>query len=107
MADELKFIKFGKQTVNANNIVRAEWQVADHGGRSVILLLYVSDGHIMSIPYDDPICKRAAELLGFETEYAAWPKQKQAADAKYKADQDQKDAERKRQAQLRARGYAA
>lgn len=105
MADELRFIKFGKQTVAADKIVRADWDVAQ-SGRSVMLLLHVSDGHIMSIPYDDPVCKRAAELLGFGEEYAAWPKVKAAADAKYKAEQDQKEAERKRQAQLRQRGFA-
>ncbi len=105
MADEtLRFIKFGKQTVQSANIIRAEWEIAQ-SGRSVMLLLHISDGHIMSIPYEDPICKRAADLLGFTDEYAAWPKQKVAAEAKFKAEQDQKEAEKKRQFQLRQRGY--
>lgn len=104
MADELRFIKFGKETVQADHIIRAAWEVAT-GGRSVLLVLVVSDGYRMAIPYDDPICKRAAELLGFADEYAAWPKAKAAADARHKAEQDQIAAEKKRQAQLRQRGF--
>lgn len=105
MADEpLRFIKFGKQTVQAANIVRADWDVAQ-SGRSVQVLLHISDGYVLAIPYDDPICKRACDLLGFADEYAGWPKAKAAADAKFKADQDQKEAEKKQAALRRARGF--
>ena len=104
MADDLRFIKFGKQSVQSANIIRAEWDVAQ-SGRSVTLLLYVSDGHLLAIPYDDPICKRACEMLGFQDEYAAWPKQKAAADAKHKAEQDQIAAEKKRVQMARQRGF--
>lgn len=104
MAVELKFIKFGYQSVNAASITRAHFEIAD-SKRSVVLLLYVNDGHLLSIPYEDPVCKPTCELLGFEAEYAAWPKQKAAADAKFKADQDQRQAEQKQAALRRARGF--
>ena len=104
MADEpLRFIKFGKQSVAAEKVVRAEWET-DQSGRSVKILLHLSDGYIMAIAYDDPICKRAADLFGFTDEYAAWPKAKASADARHKAELDQKESERRRVLQARQRG---
>ncbi len=92
MADEAKFVTFGKQTVNVNFIVRGEWAIAQ-SGRSVNVHVYLNDGHQLCCPYDDPNCKKFADLLGFTTHYADWPKQKAAADAAYhKAEADKKAA---------------
>jgi hypothetical protein len=79
MAD---FVTFGKQTVNVGYIVRADWEVAT-SGRSVQIHIYLNDGHHLVCPFDDPNCKKFADLLGFGDRHAAWPKEKAAADAAF------------------------
>ncbi len=75
-----EFVTFGGQTVNVNFIVRAEWKVAADG-RAVNVHVYLNDGHQLCCPYGDANCKKFADLLGFGEAYAAWPKQKEKADA--------------------------